>query len=72
MRRDLEGLPITKGEIRRISGISVDDLMLTYTLKDREKRSKFLHKETTVISGLTGMVFLGSLTFGDVMFWQGG
>lgn len=70
MRRDLEGLPITKGEIRRISGISVDDLMQNYTLKDRQKRSKFLYKETTVIFGLTGMVFLGSLTFGDVMFWQ--
>lgn len=70
MRRDLEGLPITKGEIRRISGISVDDLMQNYTLKDQEKRSKFLYKETTVVFGLTGMVFLGSLTFGDVMFWQ--
>ncbi len=34
------------------------------------KPSKFLYKETTVVFGLTGMVFLGSLTFGDVMFWQ--
>jgi hypothetical protein len=59
VRRDLEGLPITKGEIRRISGISVDDLMQNYTLKDQEKRSKFLYKETTVVSGLTGMVFFG-------------
>ena len=70
MRRDLEGLPIHKGEIRRLSGISVDDLIRNRTMEDRPKWSRFLYKETTVVSCLTGILFLVSLTFGDVIFWQ--
>jgi hypothetical protein len=70
VRRDLEGLPITKGEIRRLSGVSIDDLIRHYTMQDAQKRSRFFYKETTVVSCLTGILFLGSLTFGDVIFWQ--
>lgn len=70
VRRDLEGLPITKGEIRRLSGVSIDDLIRNYPMQDSQKRSRFFYKETTVVSCLTGILFLGSLTFGDVIFWQ--
>ena len=70
MRRDLEGLLITKGEIRRLSGVSGDDIIRHYTMQESQKRSKFFYKQTTVVSSLTGMLFLGSLTFGDVMLWQ--
>ncbi|WP_199247457.1 hypothetical protein [[Phormidium] sp. ETS-05] len=37
MRRDLQGLPITKGELRRLSGVSVDDIIKPYDLVDGEK-----------------------------------
>ena len=70
MRRDLEGLRISKGEIRRLSGISVDNLIRNSTIDDRPKLSSFFYKQTTVVSCWTGILFLGSLTFGDVMFWQ--
>ncbi len=70
MRRDLQGLPITKGELRRLSGVSVDDIIKPYDLVDGEKKAKFISKQTTVISGLGAIFFVAFLTLGDVTIWE--
>ncbi|MEB3826287.1 hypothetical protein [Phormidium sp. CCY1219] len=70
MRRDLQGLEITKGELRRLSGVSVDDLIRPSTLEAGEKRSNFLYKETLVVCCLTIILFVASLIVGDLIAWQ--
>lgn len=70
MRRDLEGLEISKGELRRLSGVSVDDIIRPSTLKSSQKRSNFLWKETVVVCSLTIILFVASLIIGDLIAWQ--
>ncbi|NER37018.1 MAG: hypothetical protein F6J93_24125 [Oscillatoria sp. SIO1A7] len=70
MRRDLEGLQITKGELRYLSGTSVDDILRPAAIENSQQRSKFLYKETASVFGLTGIFFTGSLTFLNLMAWE--
>ena len=70
MRRDLEGLQITKGELRYLSGTSVDDILRPAAIENSQQRSKFLYKETASVFGLTGIFLTGSLTLLNLMAWE--
>ena len=70
MRRDLEGLQITKGELRYVSGTSVDDILRPAAIENSERRSQFLYKQTAGVLGLTGIFFIGALTLLNLMAWE--
>ncbi|QIZ71770.1 hypothetical protein [Oxynema aestuarii] len=70
MRRDLEGLEISKGELRRLCGVATDDLIRSSILQDREKKSSFFYKELLVNGSLTVIVFFASLTLADIITWH--
>lgn len=70
MRRDLQGLEISKGELIRLSGVSIDELIRPSTMENTARRSKFLYKETFLISFLTIILFIALLAFGDWIAWE--
>lgn len=59
MRPDLQGLTLTKGELRRLSGIDASYLWRRSVMRDPRQRSHFLRRQTLEISVLTTLSFCG-------------
>ncbi|MFB2921786.1 MULTISPECIES: hypothetical protein [Aerosakkonema] len=63
MRADLQGLEISKGELRHLSGIDPDDVFRPSMLQDAGKRLSFLVNEILIAIALTPIVVGGLYTF---------
>ncbi|NJL37944.1 MAG: hypothetical protein HC899_15310 [Leptolyngbyaceae cyanobacterium SM1_4_3] len=58
MRPDLQGLEITRGELRKLSGVDTSQMFRRSVMRDAQKRSHFLIRQTLEISLLTLLGFL--------------
>ncbi len=56
MQPDLIGLEITKGELRRLTGVDPEDVFRPSILKNREKRFGFFINELIVALGFTPII----------------
>ena len=59
MRPDLQGLEITQGELRKLTGIGAGQVLRRSLLRDRDKRSRFLLRQIPEILCLTLVGLLG-------------
>ncbi len=58
MRQDLQGLEITKGELRKLSGIDPEQVFRRSVMQDAFKRSQFWQRHTLEVGFLTLLSFV--------------
>jgi hypothetical protein len=58
MRPDLQGLEITRGELRKLSGVDTSQVFCRSVMRDAQRRSHFFIRQTLEISLLTLLGFL--------------
>jgi hypothetical protein len=58
MRPDLQGLEITRGELRKLSGVDTSQVFRRSVMRDSHQRSHFLIRQTLEISLLTLLGFV--------------
>jgi hypothetical protein len=62
---ELVGLEISKGELRRLTGFSVDNVLRTSIIQDREQRSQFIKNE--ILTALTLTPIIVGLIYGLII-----
>lgn len=65
MQPDLISLEISKGELRRLTGFSVDNVLRTSIIQDSEQRSQFIKKE--ILTALTLTPIIVGLIYGLII-----
>ncbi|MCL1465192.1 hypothetical protein [Argonema galeatum] len=63
MRSDIQGLEITKGELRHLSGVDPDDVFRSSMLRESGKQLTFLFNELLIALALTPIIVGALYTF---------
>lgn len=63
MRSDIQGLEITKGELRHLSGVDPDDVFRASMLRESSKQLTFLFNELLIALALTPIIVGALYTF---------